>query len=213
MCGRSSIWFSPQELKERYDAELEYDYEPSYNVAPKSTNPVIKNESKDKISGLRWGLVPPWADDPSIGNRMINARAETLGEKTSFKDAYERRRCIVPANAFFEWTGERGNKQPYLVKFKDDRCFSMAGLWERWSRDGDDNTLQTYTVITTEPNDIVGELHDRMPVILSREEEDVWLDEGHRRDDLLNPCPSDEMEYYPVSRRANERLEGGHREG
>ena len=153
---------------------------------------------------LRWGLIPSWADDPSIGNKMINARAETVSEKPSFRTPFKHRRCLVLTNGFYEWLRTPEGKQPYYLHVKDGSPFGFAGLWETW-RDGEE--IRSCTIITTEANQLVGEVHSRMPVILPPEDYELWLDpefeEKQALTSVLRPYPSDGMEAYPVSRRVN----------
>jgi putative SOS response-associated peptidase YedK len=155
---------------------------------------------------LRWGLIPSWADDPEIGSRMINARSETVAEKPSFRRAFKERRCLIPANGFYEWRKENGGKQPYYFRMKDGRPFAFAGLWESWDRHGG-GEIQSCTILTTDANDLVSEIHHRMPVILPQEDYELWLDSTLREPDqllpLLAPYPTNDMEAYPVSRRVN----------
>lgn len=224
MCGRYSIFqiANPDEIEERFGASVPENVEPRYNAAPGQQLPVITNDEPDAVSQLQWGLVPHWADDPEIGNRLINARAETVDEKNSFRDAYQNRRCLVLADGFYEWAETGNGKQPYRI-VANDEPFAMAGLWEQWDRanadeqadlesfadNGDgraqsDEMLETYTIITTEPNEAVGDIHDRMPVVLASDEEDQWLagDIGGDLKGLLNPYDG-EMDAYRVSTDVN----------
>ena len=151
------------------------------------------------------GLIPPWADDPGIGSRMINARSETAPGKPSFRRAFRERRCLIPADGFYEWQRTNGAKQPYYIHMEDGRPFAFAGLWESWSKGGE-GEVRTCTILTTGANALVGEVHDRMPVILAHDAYDVWLDPDSEREELtglLAPYPEDEMEAYPVSRFVN----------
>lgn len=226
MCGRYTLFTPQPTLEERFDADAESPLEPRYNCAPGQQLPVITNETPDKIRTLKWGLVPSWADDESVGNNLINARAETVREKRSFADAYEQRRCLVLADGFYEWVKQGERKQPYRVAFTDDRPFAMAGLWERWtppqtqtglgdfgggatpSREPD--PVETFTVITTEPNDLVSTLHHRMAVVLDESEEATWLaGDADEVEQLLDPYPDDAMEAYPVSTRVNSPANDG----
>ncbi|WP_255169035.1 SOS response-associated peptidase [Natrononativus amylolyticus] len=217
MCGRYTLFVEQADLEERFDARFREPFGPRYNVAPGQRVPVITNEEPETIRGLEWGLVPSWADDDRSG--LINARAETLAEKPSFRGAYAHRRCLVPADGFYEWVETPDGKRPYRVAFEDDRPFAMAGLWERWKRPttqtgldafgageggegSEDAVLETVTVVTTEPNELVAGLHDRMAAILEPDREREWL-EGGRSDDLLEPYPGDEMRAYPVSTAVN----------
>jgi len=233
MCGRYTLFTPAAELETRFGADFG-DFDPSYNCAPGQELPVIADEDPTAARRMEWGLTPSWADE-SFG--LINARAETVREKRSFADAFERRRCLVPADGFYEWvdgggpdgTDGRGGgsgKTPYRVAFEDDRPFAMAGLYERWEPpepettqtglgafgggsaesddDGTDGPVETFTVVTTEPNDLVADLHHRMAVVLDPDEEETWLrgdpDEAAA---LLDPYPADELTAYPVSTRVN----------
>ncbi len=215
MCGRYTLFTPPADLEERFGASFEHPPTPRYNAAPGQSLPVITNDAPETIDTFEWGLIPHWAEDAS-GNRPINARAETVAEKRSFRDAYENRHCLVLADGFYEWQGTSEGKQPYRVTLDSREPFAMAGLWERWQPPGkqtglsefgngrpeaETDAVETFTVITTEPNDVVGTLHDRMAVVLPAAEEQRWLAEGDA--DLLRPYP-DEMVPYPVSTAVND---------
>ena len=215
MCGRYTLFTPPDDLEERFGARFAHSPEPRYNAAPGQRLPVVTNDAPEHIQTFRWGLVPHWADDESVGNRLINARAETLGEKRSFEAAYESRRCLVLADGFYEWTAGENGKRPYRVRLEDDAPFAMAGLYERWQPpqkqtglgdfggDGPDretDSVETFTIVTTEPNDVVEELHHRMAVVLDPEDEERWLAEGSS--DVLRPYEG-VMEAYPVSTAVN----------
>ena len=154
---------------------------------------------------FHWGLIPSWAKDPAIGNKMINARAETVSEKPSFRSAFKKRRCLILADGFYEWQKTDDGKQPYHIKMEDDSPFAFAGLWEAWDKYGEE--IRSGTIITTDANDLMNEIHHRMPVILHPEDYGLWLDpdfdEKEALTSLLKPYPSDAMEAYPVSRRVN----------
>ncbi|MCU4800257.1 SOS response-associated peptidase [Halobacteria archaeon HArc-gm2] len=207
MCGRTSLFLEPDDLEERFGAELVtdggVDYRPRFNIAPSDDLEVITNEAPETIDQFHWGLVPSWADDPNQG--MINARSETAAEKRSFREAWERRPCLVPSTGFYEWQ-ERdvGGKRPYRVyRDGDDPSFAMAGLWERW--EGDDESVATVTILTTEPNDVVDPIHDRMPVILNESSEREWLVAGpDERQKLCRPYPGDDLDAYPISTAVND---------
>lgn len=181
--------------------------EPRYNVAPTQEVAVIRDGEGRHLDLLRWGLIPGWANDPAIGNRLINARAESLTAKPSFRDAFERRRCLVPADGFYEWQKTPSGKQPMYVRPKDRGVFAFAGLWERWHGPGAP-PVESFTIITTDANDLVRPIHDRMPAVLSPELYDRWLDPGNRDTTalaaLLEPFPSERMEAYPVSSYVND---------
>jgi putative SOS response-associated peptidase YedK len=180
---------------------------PRYNIAP--TQPVLAVRTvpagERELVTLRWGLVPAWADDPSIGNRLINARAETVADKPAFRAAFRARRCLVLADGFFEWQKVGGRKQPYYFRLREGSPFAFAGLWERWGKGA--TTLETCTLLTTEANELLRPVHDRMPVILPRERFVRWLDPDFRAaaelESLLRPYPAEDMTGYPVSARVN----------
>lgn len=214
MCGRYSLFTPATTLEDRFDATFPEDLEPRYNCAPGQSLPVVASDDPDEARRMEWGLTPSWADER---HEHINARAETAAEKPAFRGAYERRRCLVPADGFYEWVPEGSGKQPYRVTFADDRPFAMAGLWERWTPSnrqagladfdgdgpGDADAVETYTILTTEPNELVADLHDRMPVILPRDAEAEWLACDLDGETVRTPHPAAEMTAYPVSTRVN----------
>jgi putative SOS response-associated peptidase YedK len=219
MCGRYSLFAPREAIETRFDARFAFDYEPRYNAAPSQNLPVITAESPGTIQRMEWGLIPSWADSRTAHGH-INARAETLTEKRSFAEAYESRRCLVPADGFYEWVDEDGGKQPYRVALPDDDLFAMAGLYERWEppqrqtglgefgasgdgSGGENDIIESFTIVTTEPNDAVSDLHHRMAVILDPSEESTWL-RGSADDvsSLLDPYGGP-MRTYPVSSAVN----------
>lgn len=211
MCGRYTLHHKPEAVAARFNVEAPHELiVPRFNIAPSQIVPVVRGrdarESARELVGCKWGLVPFWAEDPSIGNRMINARAETLAEKPSYKRALKSRRCLIPADGFYEWKKDGKAKQPMHIKRPDDELFAFAGLWEEWKAP-DGQRLQTCTIITTEPNELMAQIHNRMPVILPRAAESVWLDPTF--DDpaqlvaLLKPYDARELEAYPVSPAVN----------
>lgn len=208
MCGRFTLWIQFGDLLKAFpDFKFPETIPSRYNIAPSQDVAVVPNDGRSEIQFFRWGLVPHWADDPAIGNRMINARGETVAEKPSFRAAYRRRRCLILADGFYEWRREPGSgaKTPFYVRMASGAPFAFAGLWEVWRPD--DQPLHSCTIITTRPNAVVAPIHNRMPVIIPRIAYDRWLDpeEKHPRelDDLLAPYPSEEMVAYPVSRFVN----------
>ncbi|MFB6139563.1 MAG: SOS response-associated peptidase [Halosimplex sp.] len=220
MCGRYSLFAPPADIEERFDATFDDEFEPRYNAAPSRALPVISGDEPETIQRMEWGLVPEWADDRS-DFEFINARAETIRTKRSFANAYESRRCLVPADGFYEWAETGDGKQPYRVTVGDGDLFAMAGLWARWTPpqtqtglgdfgggsgpDGDPDAVETFTVITTEPNGTVADLHHRMAVVLSPEEEEQWLTgDPDEVEGLLDPYPADAMRTYPVSTAVND---------
>lgn len=190
---------------------LDDDPAPSWNVAPRAeVLAIVDRDDGRRMGRMRWGLVPSWADDPAVGDRMINARAESIQEKPAFRSAFERRRCIIPANGFYEWQATGGSRrQPMFITSRDDRPLAFAGLWEVW-RDADDpegEWLRSCAVITTGANAVVARIHDRMPVMLAEAEWSEWLDRdaedlAHLAS-LLDPAPDDLLVTWPVSTRVN----------
>ncbi|WP_066293870.1 SOS response-associated peptidase [Bacillus sp. FJAT-29937] len=211
MCGRFTLTASFEQIIDRFDIEqfMEEDlFSPSYNVAPsQSVLSVINDGSKNRLGFLRWGLIPSWAKDEKIGYKMINARAETLNEKPSFRHAYKNRRCLVIADSFYEWKRhDDKTKTPMRIKLKSDQLFAMAGLWEQW-KSPQGKSVFTCSVITTTPNELVKDIHDRMPVILNPEDEKIWLNrtitDTAYLDQLLKPLDKELMETYEVSSLVN----------
>lgn len=180
------------------------DIPPRYNIAPTQPILAVSNEKPDKFDFFVWGLIPSWAKDPSIGNKLCNARAETLAEKNTFKNAFKRRRCLIPADGFYEWklNADGKTKQPMYIRLKDGKPFSLAGLWETWHGGGGEE-IRSATIITTRPNELMATMHDRMPVMLKSEDQKRWLEGGEGVDELLAPYPVDQMEAYPISTRVN----------
>lgn len=208
MCGRFALVTEKRILEMLYGLELRWDLQPRYNIAPSQEILTLRWSTqfeKREFIYLKWGLVPFWAKDSSIGSRMINARAETAPDKPSFRDAFKKRRLIIPASGFFEWKKEEaGTKQPYYISPKEGGLFSLAGLWERWEKGG--KPLESCTILTTEPNRLVAPLHSRMPVIISPRDLENWLDPRADHADLfelLKPFPPEEMVAIPVSNKVN----------
>jgi len=210
MCGRFTYLLSWSEIVALYGltavTEMAPDWKPRFNAAPTQTMPVIRLNAagKRELAALRWGLVPSWSKDPAMGAKLINARAETVAEKPAFRSAFKLRRCLVPADGFYEWRKlPGGGKQPYRITMADGAPFAFAGLWERWSKGPE--PLETFTIITTTANSLVAPIHDRMPVIIDAADHDAWLE---ARDTaipmaLLRPYPAERMTAYPVSTRVN----------
>jgi putative SOS response-associated peptidase YedK len=208
MCGRYTLRAKPAAVAEEFDLPEVPSFTPRFNVAPTQSVAVVRfdpEEDARRLDALRWGLVPFWADDPGIGNRMINARADTVATKPAFRHAFKSKRCLIVADGFYEWQKRDGGKQPYFIHMRDDCPFAFAGLWDLWTKG--DEPLSTCTIITTNANDLMTTIHERMPVIIPRSAYEVWLDpdvkDAKRLEPLLMPYPDDQMEAYPVSSRVN----------
>jgi putative SOS response-associated peptidase YedK len=203
MCGRFTLVTDPEKLMSRFHLqEISFDLKPRYNIAPGQQIPaILADGGRRRIGQLRWGLVPSWAQDDKIGYKMINARAETLREKPAFRRLFERKRCMIPADGFFEWKQMDGRKQPMRITMRSGEPFAFAGLFDTWTAP-DGQKLHTCTIITTRPNEVVADIHDRMPVILRPEDEDLWLDREKYDPDLLQsllvPFDPGQMRAYPV---------------
>ncbi len=208
MCGRYTLTTPVGALAEEFGVAGPLpEILPSYNVAPtQEVAAVLLEGGERRLEMLRWGLIPSWADDPQIGSRMINARSETAAEKPSFRTAFRKHRCLIPADGFYEWQKTNGSKQPYHVQMEGEQTFAFAGLWETWDGDGNDE-IRSCAILTTEPNELLASIHNRMPVILYPENYELWLDPDMREVELLSsllgPYHGDAMEAYPVSRRVN----------
>lgn len=181
-------------------------FRPRFNIAPSQSVPIVRvNGDKAELSIVRWGLIPYWSKDkPKLA--PINARAETVATSAMFRHAFERRRCLVPADGFYEWQGAKPPRQPFFIHKPDDSVFTFAGLWERWRAAEDDQPLDTFTIITTTPNKLMAEIHNRMPVVLNPGDYGTWLDTTSPADklrSLLAPYPDGELEAYPVSPHVN----------
>jgi putative SOS response-associated peptidase YedK len=206
MCGRYTLRTPVDTLAERFQIDDTLSsIAAGYNIAPtQGVATVLVEDGKRKLEMLHWGLIPSWADDPSIGNKMINARAETVAEKPSFRKAFRNHWCLVLADGFYEWQKRANGKQPYYIRMQDDSPFAFAGLWES-RKNGSE--VRSATIITTDANDAVASIHNRMPVILHPEDYALWLDpdfdEKEQLTTLLKPYPAEAMEAYPVSRRVN----------
>ena len=209
MCGRYSLHSNPHVVALQFGLAHAPEYEARYNVAPGTPVLAVRTDSNRARVGrlLHWGLIPSWAKEPGIGNRLINARAETVIEKPSFRTAFQRRRCIIPADGYYEWASVGGRKQPYYVRARGDELFGFAGLYDRWSGAGGGKPIDSCTIVTTEANPLTRPVHARMPVILPVEAYAHWLDPDNSDLDalaaLLKPAPDDRMSIHPVSLRVN----------
>jgi putative SOS response-associated peptidase YedK len=202
MCGRFTLVSPYVAVTERFHAAAPAGLRPRYNIAPGQEILCVLRDGKNRLESLRWGLIPFWAKDPAIGNRLINARAETLAEKPSFRQAYARRRCLVVADGFYEWRSAGRRKVPVYIFLKSRAPFGFAGLYETWKAP-DGTMIRTCTIITTEANDFLRPIHDRMPVILPERVEGDWLEPAETRlerlQSFLRPVPPGDMDAYDVS--------------
>ena len=211
MCGRFTLHTPAHRLAEAFGVGELPNLPPRYNIAPSQDVVAIRRAAGGgprELVPLRWGLIPFWAKDPAIGNRMINARAETAAEKPAFRAAFRARRCLVVADGFYEWQKTTGGaKQPYYIRLKDDAPFAIAGLWERWSPP-EGEAVESCALLTTAANDLLRPIHDRMPVILAPAAYDAWLEPAPLstavREALLRPYPADEMAAYAIGRLVND---------
>ena len=205
MCGRFSIAKERDEIEDRFEIHIDPAmFTKNYNAAPSQILPIITNEKQEQASFHKWGLIPHWAKDETIGNKLINARGETIAEKPSFRDAAEKRRCLVITDGFYEWQRSGGEKQPYHITLADESLFTFAGLWESWKAE-DGRDVRTFTIITTEPNELMKPIHNRMPVMLTPDNERVWISDESLEDvmHLLQPYDEKEMNAYPVTKKVN----------
>jgi putative SOS response-associated peptidase YedK len=205
MCGRYSL-VPAENIAARFDAQQDQlSLLPRYNIAPSQSLPVVVRNSPNRLVEMQWGLITSWSKEPRAQFSTINARAETIAKSPVFRGPFKSQRCLVPASGFYEWQRTSNGKQPFCIRLKDNDLFAFAGLYDIW-HDTAGNELYSYTVITTVPNGLVAPIHNRMPVILRRDDEDVWLDkatEPARLMALLVAYPAEEMEAYPVSRAVN----------
>jgi putative SOS response-associated peptidase YedK len=211
MCGRFTLRAPAGVVAEQFSLLLMPLLEARFNIAPSQPVPVVRmtpghEPPQRQLVLLHWGLIPSWADDPAIGNRLINARAETAADKPSFRTALRRRRCLVVADGFYEWQRIDRRRQPFWIGMRDDKPFGFAGLWESWEGP-DHSAIESCTILTTEANDLVRPIHDRMPVIVEEADYSRWLDPAVDRPEplrpLLRPYPSGPMTAYPVSSQVN----------
>lgn len=209
MCGRFTLTLNMEKIAQAFGVEPTLDSSPRYNIAPTQEVMTVLHEKEAQpahLEWLRWGLIPGWAKEESIGSRMINARAETLAEKPSFKRLLHSRRCLIVADGFYEWKKAAKGKTPMYITMKDHEPFGFAGLWDLWKAP-DGRQLRTCTIITTEPNSLMAEIHNRMPVILAREARDLWLDPEMKDEQaltsILRPYPAEHLTAREVSKLVN----------
>lgn len=208
MCSRFSRISLIETLRKRYFFEKpDFDLTPDYNIAPTDLACVIVQEGDKRfLKRMMFGLIPSWAKDPKIGVHCLNARGESVAEKPAFRDAFKNRRCLVITDGFYEWMRDGKNKIPYRVMMKDRQPYAMAGLWDRWKR-ADGKEFETFSIVTTEPNELIAPIHNRMPVILREEDENLWLapyvNQTKTLQPLLKPFPPDMIDMIPVSMAVN----------
>lgn len=206
MCGRFTLSQSAEAIASVFQLNQVPTLEPRYNIAP--TQPVatvLQSANERQFQLLRWGLIPAWAKDATMGSRLINARAETVAEKPSFRSAFRHRRCLVIADGFYEWRRQDGKKQPFYFRMQNQQSFAFAGLWEHW-QDPKGEAIDSCTILTTEANELLQQIHERMPVILNPKDYDMWLDptvQIEQLQPLLQPYSSTAMTSYPVSTKVN----------
>jgi putative SOS response-associated peptidase YedK len=209
MCGRFTLSKSPTAIEKEFSVEISPQIEPQYNIYPtQMVGTILHNIEKNErqFRKLRWGLIPSWAKDINIGSKMINARAESVAEKPSFRAAFKRRRCLIIVDGFYEWQMQGNKKQPYYIRMEDGRPFAFAGLWEHWESPGGEK-IYSCTIVTTEPNELMKSIHERMPVIIAPEDYHIWLDtqgqDSESIKQLLRPYSAKEMIAYPVGSLVN----------
>lgn len=211
MCGRYTLRTSPHELQEIFATLNSVEWSPRYNIAPTQTVVAVRQQEEGKgreLERMRWGLIPSWAKDAKIGNSLINARADGVATKASFRSAFKKRRCLIPVDGFYEWQAVPGQKakQPYLISVKDVPVFAFAGLWEYWT-DPEGKPVVSSTIITTDANEAMAPVHNRMPVILDPSDYDAWLDRTQQDaatiQAFLKPFPAERMQLVPVSTLVN----------
>ncbi len=215
MCGRASLNKIEKELEARFQAvfypeeQEAYQVLPNYNIAPTHYHPVITHDDRGHLQYFRWGLIPFWAKDVSIGSRLINARSETVAQKPAFKNALHKRRCLVPFDGFYEWKRAGKVKTPYRITWQGERIFCIAGLWESW-KSPEGAIIHSFTLLTQPPNDLMATIHNRMPAILLPEQEALWIDPALSAEaalQLIHPLPETLLRAYPVSKRVNKVTE------
>ena len=215
MCGRYRLSRADKQLREHFEVYIddgdvapEAEWTARYNIAPSQQVPVIRQDptrTRRELSTMRWGLIPYWAKDPTVGYKMINARSESIIEKPAYREPFKSRRCLIPADGFYEWRKDKSSKQPFHFGMADDSLFAFAGLWDTWK--SPEGPIETCSILTTTPNALLADIHDRMPVILSPNDFDLWLDPGFHDTsalgDLLRPYDPVAMRRYPVSTLVN----------
>ena len=209
MCGRYTLSVTPEMLRTLVNVDASLNLQPRYNIAPTQMAPVVRpSEHGRRMDMLRWGLIPSWSKDKAIASKLINARGETVARKPSFRDSYQKRRCLVPVDGFYEWRREGDVKLPFRIGFKGGGPFVFAGLWESWTvpenQEDAGSVIETYTIVTTDANDKIAPIHRRMPVIVDPADYDLWLTGGpEEAANVIRAYPPDKMAFYRVSTRVN----------
>jgi putative SOS response-associated peptidase YedK len=206
MCGRYSLSHSKERIEKRFKAKFTEPWKPRFNVAPTNLMPVITNKNPTEFSIFKWGFIPSWSLDDKASTNLINARSETILTKAPFKQAIRSQRCLIPADGFFEWQRQGKNRVPFRITLNSDEALCFAGIWDSWERPDNEEIINTFTIITTSSNEIMREIHDRMPVILPPDLESTWLDNSLTETDiqmLLKPFDSDKMNSYKVNKIVN----------
>ncbi|RZT23344.1 SOS response-associated peptidase [Fictibacillus sp. BK138] len=210
MCGRYFLYYDKDFIIDAFNIVNEFDYEDRFNIAPtQDVLAVIKGSTGNRAGYMKWGLIPKWAKDPKVGNKLINARSETIEEKPSFKESFYQKRCLIPASGFYEWVKEGDKKQPYQFTMEDKKPFAFAGIWSRWNQGpaGEDTEKITCSILTKESNSFMSNYHHRMPVMLRPHEGELWLERGTDKDILLELLSENnpELTAEPVTRDLNTR--------
>lgn len=209
MCGRFTLNETPSKLAEYFDLSGDLDFSPSWNIAPATLiNSIVADENENRhLKLMHWGLIPSWAKDKTISNRLINARGETVSDKPSFRNAFKRRRCLIPASGFYEWKAENGKKQPWYISLKSGEPMAFAGLWETWHPKDGEEQIESCCIITTQANSFMEPIHDRMPVILNPEQWTLWLSQheclANKLLPLISTQETESMRLWPVTRELN----------
>jgi putative SOS response-associated peptidase YedK len=210
MCGRFVVFSNLEQIKQHFTIDKTLsEVTPNYNVAPtQEILTIFRQDTLSVLEKLHWGLVPHWARDISTGYKMINARSETIATKPSFRDAFKKRRCLIPADGFYEWTGAKGQKQPFFITLPDERPFAFAGLWETWrDKENEDKTYRSCTIITREVSECLKDIHDRMPAILHPDKYEAWLDHDNhdtkRMQEILAEKTITDLRFRPVSKQVS----------
>ena len=204
MCGRAVIISPIEVIAEEFNIDNpRMTLKPNYNISPSQNLLVIIKQQSRQLMTCQWGFIPSWAKDPAIGHKMINARAETIASKPAFRSAYKKQRCLIVADGFYEWQKTEKGKTPYYIHLRSGKPFGLAGIYNRWTQDNGEDML-TCSIITTNANELIEPVHDRMPVIIPKDSMDVWLGDDTNPSSMLKPYPSDEMELYQITTKVND---------